>query len=123
MRLLAVFVSVIAGSIFVCFCRIVFQIQELRYLFDDLLMIWWLAIFAQSIVELFLVGAKRTRRLNLIDYYWAAIYSILFLTFVFGIGEESFEVMRKVFITLFGYSIINILTYNELYFKQLEKII
>ena len=121
MKIWAVLLSPTAGSMFVCFCRFIFKYVEFKYLFADLLTIWWLAIFAQLIVELILVGAKTTKRLNLKDYCWAAIYSTIFLTFVYGVGEESFEIASRVFLTLMGYSVINVLTYNEVYFSELTK--
>ena len=121
MKWLAVLLSPFVGSMFICFCRFIFKYIEFKNLFADLLTIWWLAIFAQLIVEFILIGAKTTKRLNLKDYCWAAIYSSIFLTFVYGVGEESFEIASRVFLTLMGYSFINIVAYNELYFNELAK--
>lgn len=121
MKWLAVLISPFAGSFLLV---IAFYLGADKDSPDDY-MLGLTVVFIGSfltqilVVEPVIYILKWYSELTLKVYYWLAISVCLAVTFIVFCANQTFE--REVLLFLYIYALGNVLTYNELYFKQLEK--
>ena len=128
MRTAAIFISPFFGHLFAISITAFISSNTINLYWELLFIGYFIALFTQGIIEIVLFFIKRWLVINL-ETYLSLACIICFWIWVFSFGFDykrntlnrnlinSFEV----FIFFFGYSIINALTYNYLYFSKIEE--
>jgi hypothetical protein len=129
MRLLAVFVSPFAGLCLVGSSVLLLKTFNTGFRinfeawFSFLFLSYSVALAIQIIfVELILVNSKITyRRYIEVAVISCILIEVFVLLFESTLSFDNFLETIEVFLFFYVYSIGNVLTYNELYFRQLQK--
>ena len=121
MKWLAVFMSPFVGSVLLIFALYLAADKNNS---EDFLLGFFFITSGSILIQILVIEPiififKLQFQLTLKVYYWFAVSVCFGVTFIIFCANQTFE--REVLLFLYIYSMGNVLTYNELYFKQLEK--
>ena len=121
MRTLAIIISPLIGCCSVWLLELICSHQENINQWEDLSLLWFMGFFYQLIIELLLISSKKSEQVELSQYYSIIVGSIIFMSIMVGVGNESIEITHNALLYFFIYFLTNTITYNYLYFSKVVK--